>query len=82
MIWLKERIYSWMEAMTVNDVNSLKSVMPSLSVGNFFACSKTVLQLVMVTDLESMAYNALEFLTARFSLQAVNASTILTEYID
>ena len=60
MVWLKERINSWREATAVSDVNSLKSAIPYMSVGKFCACSKTVLQIVLVIDLESMAYKALE----------------------
>ena len=54
VIWLKERIKIWREATTVNDVNILKIVTPSLLVGRFCACSKAVLRNFPVTDSESM----------------------------
>ena len=54
MIWLKDRIKIWREATTVNDVNILKIVTPSLLVGRFCACSKAVLRNFPVTDSESM----------------------------
>ena len=54
MIWLKDSIDGWKEAMMVKDVNSLKSSKPSLSEGSFFACSNTVSRIVLVTDLVSI----------------------------
>ena len=43
MIWLKDSINSWVEAMTVNDVNILKIATPSFLEGRFRDCSETLL---------------------------------------
>ena len=50
MIWLEDRIDSWIEATTVNNVNNFKSATPYLSKGRFCACLKTVSLIVPVTD--------------------------------
>ena len=42
VIFFKDRINSWREATTVNEVNNLKSATPSSSEGRFCALSKTV----------------------------------------
>ena len=55
MIWLKDKIDSWIYVTAVNDVNNLKSEMLSLSEGRFCAFSKAVSQIVTVADFESMA---------------------------
>ena len=36
MIWLRYRIDSWRDLMTVNDMNIMKSATPSSLVGKFF----------------------------------------------
>ena len=66
----------------MNDVNSWKSVMPYSSVGRFCACSNTVSRMVPVKDLESMAWNALEFCIAQSSVQTVNVTLMLVEEIN
>ena len=51
MIWLKEKIGSWREAPVVNVVKILKSATSYLLVSKFCDFSKTVLRIVLVTDL-------------------------------
>ena len=54
VIWLKDKIKSWREGTTVNDVNNLKSVNPSLLLCTFWVCLKTVSQIVPATDLKKV----------------------------
>ena len=63
-------------------MNSLKSAMMSSSIGSFCVLSKSISQIVLVMDLEIMAYFVFDFWMAKSLVRTVNASVMLTEEID